>query len=95
MDDSKMSLKAVNKFLAKVNEVQELQEELAKATKAKNKRLAATKLAAKYGYNFTSDELISEIANRQSQLIEEHLEGISGGSDRVDPRSFHAINRPW
>ncbi len=90
-----MSLKAVNKFLAKVNEAQEFQEELAKAAKAKNKHLAATKLAAKYGYNFTPDELVSEIANRQSQLIEEHLEGISGGSDRVNSRSLYAINRPW
>ncbi len=83
-----MSIEAVNQFLTKVSEDQELQAELATAMEAENDRTAATELAAKHGYNFTSEELASEIENRQSEfqskhevneLSEEELEAVAGG----------------
>ncbi len=83
-----MSIEAVNKFLQKVTEDQQLQEELAKALESENDRQAATDLAAKHGYEFTPDELWAEIQNRQSEfqqkqaaeeLSEEELETVAGG----------------
>jgi predicted ribosomally synthesized peptide with nif11-like leader len=83
-----MSLEAVNQFLQKVTEDEQLQEELAKALEAENDRKAATDLAAKHGYDFTPDELWTEIQNRQSEfqqkqvteeLSEEELEAVAGG----------------
>ena len=84
-----MSIEAVNQFLTKVSEDQQLQAELAQAMEAENDRQAATELAAKYGYEFTADELASEIQNRQSEfqsnqevdtLSEEELEAVAGGA---------------
>lgn len=83
-----MSLEVVNQFLQKVTEDEQLQGELAKALEAENDREAATNLAAKYGYDFTPDELWTEIQNRQSEfqqkqaaeeLSEEELEAVAGG----------------
>ena len=84
-----MSIEAVNKFLQKVTEDQQLQEELAKALESENDRQAATDLAAKHGYEFTPDELWAEIQNRQSEfqqkeqageLNDEELEAVAGGA---------------
>ena len=77
-----MSIEAVNQFLTKVGEDQQLQAELAQAMEAENDRQAATELGAKHGYDFTPEELGSEIANRQSadELSEEELEAVAGGS---------------
>ena len=92
-----MSIEAVNQFLTKVAEDQELQAELAQAMEAENDRQAATELGAKHGFKFTSEELASEIANRQSkfqtqqsanELSEEELECVAGGNATID-----AINR--
>jgi predicted ribosomally synthesized peptide with nif11-like leader len=83
-----MSIEAVNQFLQKVTEDQQLQEELAKALESENDRQAATDLAAKYGYEFTPDELWAEVQNRQSEfqqkqqageLSDEELEAVAGG----------------
>ncbi len=83
-----MTIEAVNQFLTKVSEDQELQAELATAMEAENDRTAATELGAKHGYDFTPEELGSEIANRQSEfqtkqevneLSEEELEAVAGG----------------
>ena len=84
-----MSMEAVNQFLTKVSQEQELQAELAQAMEAEDDRQAATELAAKHGYDFTPDELWSEIQNRQSEfqskqkageLSEEELEAVAGGA---------------
>ena len=84
-----MSIKSVNQFLNKVTEDQELQAELAAAMEAENDRQAATELGAKHGFQFTPEELGSEIANRQSEfqtkqsaneLSEQELEAVAGGS---------------
>ena len=84
-----MSIEAVNQFLTKVAEDQELQAELAQAMEAENDRQAATELGAKHGFQFTSKELATEINNRQSEfqtkqsaneLSEAELEAVAGGS---------------
>ncbi len=84
-----MTIEAVNQFLTKVGEDQQLQAELAQAMEAENDCQAATELAAKHGYNFTPDELSLEIQNRQSEfqsmqnsneLSEEELEAVAGGA---------------
>ena len=84
-----MSIEAVNQFLTKVEEDQQLQAELAQAMEAEDDRQAATELAAKHGYDFTPDELASEIEKRQSEfqnnqtsdeLSEEELEAVAGGA---------------
>ena len=83
-----MSTKAVNQFLQKVTEEPQLQQEFAKALEAGNNLQAASNLAIKHGYQFTSDELQAEIHNRQSEfqqrqnageLNEEELEAVAGG----------------
>ena len=87
-----MSIETVNQFLQKVTEDQKLQEELTQALEADNDQ-AATQLSAKYGYEFTPDELWQEIENLESEfqrrqeageLNEEELEAVAGG-----------IRRPW
>jgi predicted ribosomally synthesized peptide with nif11-like leader len=83
-----MSKESVNKFLQSLAENSGLQEELAKVFNDENYNQAATKLAAKHGYKFTSDELWAEIKEIQSQfeqgqaegkLSEEELEAVAGG----------------
>ena len=83
-----MSTVAVQEFLGKVNEDQGLQEEIARAMEAENDRQAVTDLAKARGYEFTSDELWTEIENRQKdaltrqesgELSDEELEAVAGG----------------
>ncbi|MGL5874045.1 MAG: Nif11-like leader peptide family natural product precursor, partial [Xenococcaceae cyanobacterium] len=83
-----MSIEAVNQFLQKVSEEASLQSELAKALNSENARQVAINLGAKNGYTFTSDELWTEIENRQNEfqqmhndgeINEEELEAVAGG----------------
>lgn len=78
-----MSIETVNEFLVKVNEDLNLQEELAKAIEAKNAPKAVIELAAKYGFIFTEEELISQteqfMASQENELNEADLEAIAGG----------------
>jgi len=84
-----MSIEAVNQFLQKVTEDEKLQEELAQVLELEdNDRAAAVELGAKYGYEFTADEIGQEIQNRQSEfqirkeageLNDEELEAVAGG----------------
>ena len=85
-----MTVQAVNQFLQKVSEDEKLQEELAKILQTQdNDRVAATELGAKYGYQFTPDELWQEIQHRESEfqqkeqageLSDQELEAVSGGT---------------
>jgi predicted ribosomally synthesized peptide with nif11-like leader len=84
-----MTVEAVNHFLTRVSEDEKLQQDLANILEAEgNDRTAATELGAKYGYQFTPDELWQEISNRQSEfqqrqqaeeLSEDELEAVAGG----------------
>ena len=81
-----MTIEAVNQFLGKVSEDQKLRDELSQAMTSKSDRQAAAKVAAKHGYNFTPEELgtqikeIKSFQNRQAanQLSEEELEAVAG-----------------
>ena len=84
-----MSNQQVHEFLQKVSSDEKLQQELSEILESKdNDREAATALAQKYGYTFSSDELWQEIQNRQSEfatrnssdeLNDEELEAVAGG----------------
>ncbi len=71
-----MSIKIVKQFITKIKEAQELQAGIAKAIKTENTTEAITELAAKYGYNFTPEELGNL---EEGELNEEKLEAITGG----------------
>lgn len=84
-----MNTEAVNQFLQKITEEPQLQQEFAKALEVGNDLQAATDLAAKHGYQFTPDELRTEIQNRQrdfqqrqaaGEINEEELEAVAGGA---------------
>ncbi|AFY58611.1 bacteriocin propeptide, TIGR03798 family [Rivularia sp. PCC 7116] len=81
-----MSIEAVNKFLDKVAQESKIQEELAQAMQAENDRQAVVDLGAKHGFEFTGDELMTEIEKRQKaaiesgELNEEELEAVAGGA---------------
>ena len=79
-----MSIEAVNQFLEKVTQDNQLQEELTKAMEAEDDRQAVTDLANNKGYQFTVEELMAEIEKRQKalesgELSEEELESVAGG----------------
>ena len=84
-----MSYQQVNEFLQKVSSDEQLQQELSQILEStENDREAATALAQKHGYTFSSDELWQEIQNRQSEfatskssdeLNDEELETVAGG----------------
>ncbi len=96
-----MSKEAVNKFLQTLTENSELRNEVAKVINGENYNQAATELAAKHGYKFTSNELWAEIKEIQSQfeqrqaegkLSEEELEAVAGGiSPTVIPTAIVAF----
>jgi predicted ribosomally synthesized peptide with nif11-like leader len=81
-----MSIESVNQFLQKVAQDTQLQEEIAKAMESENDRQAVVELGAKYGYQFTSDELGQEIQKNQQaavdsgELSEDELEAVAGGA---------------
>ncbi len=83
-----MSIEAVNQFLDRVSSDRQLQAEVTQAMEAENDRLAVTQLAAKHGFEFTPEELGSQVQNRQSEfqmnqeegeLNEAELESVAGG----------------
>ena len=83
-----MSIEAVNQFLTKVKQDQQLQSEVSQAMSGENKSQATIKIAAKHGYKFSAQELDSRIEQLQTieakqstggKLSEEELEAVSGG----------------
>ncbi len=76
-----MSIEAVEKFLIRVKENQELQEEVAQAVQEENHREAVVELAAKHGFDFTPEELGNKVKNSLATgtLTEEELTAICGG----------------
>ncbi|MBE7383672.1 MAG: Nif11-like leader peptide family natural product precursor [Leptolyngbya sp. SIO1E4] len=83
-----MSTTAVQEFLTKLGEDQTLQAELNQAMEAENDREAVTTLAKSKGYDFSTDELWTEIQARQAEmakrqeageLSDEELEAVAGG----------------
>jgi predicted ribosomally synthesized peptide with nif11-like leader len=85
-----MALAAVEEFLDKVGSDAGLQAELSKALEAENDREAVTNLAKTKGYDFSSDELWTEVQKRQAEfqpnseaddleLSDEELESVAGG----------------
>ncbi len=79
-----MSIEAVNQFLDRVSSDRQLQAEVTQAMEAENDRLAVTQLAAKHGFEFTSEELGSQVqqtieAQQEGELNEAELESVAGG----------------
>ena len=83
-----MTIEAVNQFLTKVQQDQELKAELSQAMSSKTDRQAATRVANKHGYEFNQEELSSRIEQLRSiqakqltneELNEEELEAVAGG----------------
>lgn len=83
-----MTTTAVQEFLGKVETDEALQAELAKALESENDRQAVTDLADSKGYDFTPEELWTEVQRRQAEaeakqaegeLSDEELEAVAGG----------------
>ena len=83
-----MSASAVQDFLGKVAADSALQNDLAKALEAENDRQAVADLAKSKGYDFSSEELATEIERRQQEIAkrqeagelnDEELEAVAGG----------------
>jgi predicted ribosomally synthesized peptide with nif11-like leader len=83
----------VQEFLAKVEEDQALQTQLAQALESDNDREAVTALAKSKGYEFSSDELWAEIQKRQAEfsskeaageLSDAELEAVAGGGGTAE-----------
>ncbi len=79
-----MSIKALNQFLQKANEDEQLAQEIANVLESENDTAAVIKLAQTKGYQFTADELLAEVHKRPYQqeleeLSEEELEAVAGG----------------
>lgn len=85
-----MSIEAANKFLEKVLQDSQFQEELVKALETKNNRQAVSEFANSKGYQFTGEELMIEIKKRQKaaidsgELSDEELESIAGGTNPAE-----------
>ena len=84
-----MTTAQVEQFLAKVEQDEALQQELAGALQAEDDRQAVTNLAQTKGYEFTPDELWAEVQKRQAEaqnqqdsgeLSDEDLEAVAGGN---------------
>ena len=82
-----MAITAVQEFLGKVGQDEALQAELAQALEAENDREAVTQLAKAKGYDFSPEELWTEVQKRQAQaqaqageLSDEDLEEVAGGA---------------
>lgn len=83
-----MSIEAVDRFLTKTHEDQQLQTEVSQAMSAKNSSQAITELAAKHGYKFSQQEFdlrikklkdIQAKSTANGELNEEELEAVAGG----------------
>ena len=78
-----MSIEAVSEFLQKVSNHEELQRELIEVMEFnENDQLTVTDLAAKYGFDFTPNELLQQVEELQDnqQLDDEELEYVVGGN---------------
>ena len=78
-----MSIEAVSEFLQKVSNHEELQRELIEVMEFnENDQLTVTELAAKYGFDFTPNELLQQVEELQDnqQLDDEELEYVVGGN---------------
>ena len=80
-----MTIEAVNQFLTKVNEDEKFHSELSQAMGTEKDRAAAVELAAQHGYEFTLEELATQIEQLKriqagEQLSEEELEAVAGGA---------------
>ena len=77
-----MTIEAVNQFLTKVDHDEKFQSELSKAMETKQDLTAAVEFAAQHGYEFTLEELatqIEQLEETQTQLSEKELEAVAGG----------------
>ncbi len=79
-----MSVEALNQFLQKANEDEQLAQEIANVLESENDTEAVIELAQIKGYQFTAKELLAEVHKRQHQkeleeLSEEELEAVAGG----------------
>lgn len=83
-----MTTTAVQKFFETVEQDEALQAELAQALEAENDREAVTQLAKAKGYDFSPEELWTEVQKRQSEaeaqieageLNDDELEQVAGG----------------
>jgi Nif11 domain len=80
-----MTLKAVNDFFETANDNSNILHELAKAMSSECFGQVVAEIGAKYGYEFTANELMQQINMCQNnptnidELNEEDLEGIAGG----------------
>lgn len=79
-----MSIQAVNQFLTKVSYDKKLQTEFIQAMGINNDCAAGVKLAAQYGYQFTPQELATQIekvvtGTLLEELSEEQLDAVAGG----------------
>ena len=83
-----MTTTAVQKFFETVGEDEALQAELAQALEAENDREAVTQLAKAKGYDFSPEELWTEVQKRQAEaqdkveageLSDDDLEQVAGG----------------
>lgn len=94
-----MSTAAVDQFLSAVSQNELMLEEVAQVINSNREydREAVVQVAAKYGYEFTADELgvcvdrcYGEfLSQRQpTELSEDNLQGIAGGGDTAGMFSF-------
>ena len=82
-----MSIEAVNQFLIDVSQDQQLQTQFTHAMGEKDDYAAGVKLAVQHGYEFTTEELATQIkkvatGTLLAELSEEQLEAIAGGSEQ-------------
>jgi predicted ribosomally synthesized peptide with nif11-like leader len=85
-----MSKKAVEGFLARVDDSAELRDTVRKALEGKDEQAPTmVELGSKEGFEFTTEEYTAVIDTisryRDRELSEEELEVVSGGSRPVDP----------
>jgi predicted ribosomally synthesized peptide with nif11-like leader len=80
-----MSIKAVSEFLEKVGEDAKLQDEVVKVIESGTENNKIVEIGAKYGYQFTLEEIMQELEKIQQAAIEfdelgeNELEAVAGG----------------
>ncbi len=82
-----MTLEAVHHFLENANDNSKILNELLSAMSSESFSKAVAEIGAKYGYQFTADELMQQISNYQTvihdndtdELSEKDLEKVTGG----------------
>ncbi|MBW4508811.1 MAG: Nif11 family protein [Scytonematopsis contorta HA4267-MV1] len=82
-----MTLEAVHHFLETANDNSKILHELVSAMSSESFSHLVAEIGAKYGYQFTADELMQQISNYQTvvhdnntnELSEKDLEKVTGG----------------